>query len=84
MFIYLKGVMKMTKKKLRKIISNQISFNWPSKQLEPLDSPIQLSVITKVPEKYVLIDMETSQVYIGSNQNNPYDPNFKLWIEQKL
>ena len=74
----------MTKKKLRKIISNQISFNWPSKQLEPLDSPIQLSVITKVPDKYVHIDMETSQVYIGSNQNNPYDPNFKLWIEQKL
>lgn len=74
----------MIKKKFRKIISNQISFNWPSKQVEELNAPIQLSVITKAPEKYVLIDMETSQVYLGSSQNNPYDPNFKLWIEQKL
>jgi len=74
----------MTKKKFREILSNQISFNWPSKKVEELTTPIQLSVITKAPEKYVLIDMETSQVYLGSNQNNPYDPNFKLWIEQKL
>ena len=74
----------MPKKKFRKLVSNKISFQWPSKKVEELDIAIQLSVITKAPEKYVLLDMETGQVYLGSNQNNPYDPNFKLWIEQKL
>jgi hypothetical protein len=72
------------KEKFRKLKENQVSFKWPSKEVEELDVPIQLSVITKAPEKYVLLDLETGQVYIGSNQNNPYDPNFKLWIEQKL
>ena len=70
--------------KFRKLKENQVSFKGPSKNIEELDVPIQLSLITKAPEKYVLLDMETGQVYIGSNQNNPYDPNFKLWIEQKL
>jgi hypothetical protein len=72
------------KDKFRKLKENQVSFKWPSKEVEELPVAIQLSVITKAPEKYVLLDMETGQVYIGSNQNNPYDPNFKLWIEQKL
>ena len=74
----------MAKKKFRELVANQISFKWPSEKVDELDAPIQLSVITKAPEKYVLLDMETGQVYVGSNQNNPYDPNFKLWIEQKL
>jgi hypothetical protein len=76
--------MKMPKKKFRQILPNQISFKWPNKKVEELDTAVQLSVITKAPEKYVLIDMETGQVYVGSSQNNPYDPNFKIWIEQKL
>jgi hypothetical protein len=70
--------------KSRKLVANKISFKWPDKDVEELSIPIQLSVITKAPEKYVLLDMETGQIYVGSNQNNPYDPNFKLWIEQKL
>ena len=70
--------------KSRKLSANQISFKWPDKNVEELSTPIQLSLITKAPEKYVLLDMETGQIYVGSNQNNPYDPNFKLWIEQKL
>ena len=73
-----------SKDKFRKLKDNQVSFKWPSKDVEELDVPIQLSVITKAPEKYVLLDLETGQVFVGSNQNNPYDPNFKLWIEQKL
>ena len=73
-----------SKDKFRKLKENQVSFKWPSKDVEELDVPIQLSVITKAPEKYVLLDLETGQVFVGSNQNNPYDPNFKLWIEQKL
>ena len=74
----------MPKKKFREILPNQSSFKWPNKKVEELDTAVQLSVITKAPEKYVLVDMETGQVYVGSNQNNPYDPNFKIWIEQKL
>jgi hypothetical protein len=70
--------------KVRKLKENQVSFKWPTKEVEELKTPVQLSVITKAPEKYVLVDLETGQVYVGSNQNNPYDPNFKLWIEQKL
>jgi hypothetical protein len=70
--------------KSRELVANQISFKWPDKTVEELPIPIQLSVITKAPEKYVLLDMETGQIYVGSNQNNPYDPNFKLWIEQKI
>jgi hypothetical protein len=73
-----------SKNKFRKLKENQVSFKWPSKDVEELDIPIQLSVITKAPEKYVLLDLETGQIFVGSNQNNPYDPNFKLWIEQKL
>ena len=73
-----------SKDKFRKLKENQVSFKWPSKDVEELDVPIQLSVITKAPEKYVLLDLETGQVFVGSNQNNPYNPNFKLWIEQKL
>ena len=72
------------KEKFRELKENQVSFKWPSKEVEELSVAIQLSVITKAPEKYVLLDMETGQIYVGSNQNNPYDPNFKLWIEQKL
>jgi hypothetical protein len=70
--------------KSRNLVANQISFKWPDKTVEELSTPIQLSVITKAPEKYVLLDMETGQIFVGSNQNNPYDPNFKLWIEQKI
>jgi hypothetical protein len=73
-----------SKRRFRKLKENQVSFEWPSKEVEELDTAVQLSVITKAPEKYVLLDLETGQVYVGSNQNNPYDPNFKLWIEQKL
>ena len=71
-------------KKARKLKENQVSFKWPSKEVEELKTPVQLSVITKAPEKYVLLDLETGQVFVGSNQNTPYNPNFKLWIEQKL
>lgn len=33
--------------------------------LEELDEPITLTVYTRVPEKYTLIDNETGQVYLG-------------------
>jgi hypothetical protein len=70
--------------KKRKLKNNRVSFEWPNKEIPELNIAVQLSVITKAPEKYILIDMETGQVFVGSNHNNPYDPNYKTWIEQKL
>ncbi len=70
--------------KKRKLKKKQVGFEWYDTEVDELDIPVQLSVITKAPEKYILIDMETGQVFVGSNQNNPYDPNYKTWIEQNL
>ena len=74
----------MTKKKFRDLVFTKINFDCPNKQVGELDLPVKLSVITKAPEKYVLIDMETGQVYVGSNQPNPHMSGFSLWTEQKL
>lgn len=48
---------------------------------EELEQAVHLTVITKCPEKYILIDQETGQSYVGSNEDNPYLPGFKLWKE---
>lgn len=40
---------------------------------------IHLAVITKAPEKYILIDTETGQTYRGSDTDNPYLPGYKIW-----
>ena len=37
-----------------------------SKKFEQLEDPIGLTVKTKCPEKYFLIDRETGQVFVGS------------------
>jgi hypothetical protein len=34
-------------------------------QVEELDMPIMLNVYTKCPEKWMLVDKETGEVYIG-------------------
>jgi hypothetical protein len=70
--------------KRRKILQNKIGFEWQRTDVEELEEPVQLSVITKAPEKYILIDMETGQVYVGSNMVNPYHEGYKVWVEQKL
>ena len=49
------------------------------RETEELDSAVHLTVITKCPGKYLLIDQETGQSYVGSNEDNPYLPGFKLW-----
>ena len=35
------------------------------KYVTELETPITLSVYTKCPEKYMLVDMETGQKYVG-------------------
>ena len=45
--------------------------------VEELNSPIELKIITKVPEKWMLIDLETNQKYIGTT-NKKIGKNWKL------
>lgn len=45
------------KNKTRKLLNGEIVIE--------LQEPINLNVLTKCPEKYMLIDMETGQKYIG-------------------
>lgn len=68
----------------RKIEATEISFGWPEVELPELEEAVHLYVVTKCPSKYALIDMETKQIYVGSDQDNPYMPFTKLWNEQKI
>lgn len=36
------------------------------KEVEELEDPVELKIITRCPQKYKLIDMETGQEYIGN------------------
>lgn len=42
------------------------------KDVEELDKAIDLTIHTKCPEKWVLIDLETGQEYVGSKNPNLY------------
>lgn len=67
----------------RKIDKKEVSFAWPDIEIPELEEAVHLQVLTKCPSKYILIDMETGQVYIGSDRDNPYMPYTKIWEEQK-
>lgn len=67
----------------RLIKQNKFNSYWEDMYLADLDEPVKLSIITKCPSKYILIDMETMQVYRGTDRNNPYVEDTKLWEEQK-
>lgn len=45
-------------------------------EIEELSSPIYLSIYTKVPNKYILEDLETGERYIGNRLKNGLD-----WIK---
>lgn len=43
------------------------------RDVEELDEPVTLKVYTKCPEKYMLVDMQTGERYIGyKTQGNNY------------
>lgn len=50
--------------KTRKLIDGQ--------EVEELDQAVDLTIHTKCPEKWLLIDLETGQEYIGSPVPNLY------------
>jgi hypothetical protein len=41
-------------------------------EIESYDTPINLTIHTKAPGKWLLIDLETGQEYIGSNVPTKY------------
>jgi hypothetical protein len=68
---------------VRKILSGSWDYQVFDSKIEELDSSVHLAVITKVPEKYLLIDLENGKMYRGSNENNQHIPGYKLWKEVK-
>ena len=42
-------------------------------EVQELDSPIKLVIETKCPSKWKIIDMETGQAYIGTDNNKKYN-----------
>lgn len=65
---------------LRKVSNVSVTFEDSSHSYIPnLKKSVQLSVITKCPEKYMLIDKETGEVYNGSSEFNPYNSEYCLW-----
>lgn len=63
----------------RELPEQVYSINQDHNVVPELESAIHLAVITKVPEKYILIDTETGQTYRGSDTDNPYLPGYKIW-----
>lgn len=65
--------------KFREVGHTKIELEGDAYIAEDFEHSVKLSVITKCPEKYLLIDQETGQVYQGSSEKNPYMPNYCLW-----
>jgi hypothetical protein len=63
----------------RKLIPNDYSYRSEDLEVLELTEAVHLAVITKAPEKYLLIDLENGQIYKGSNENNQHLPGYKLW-----
>lgn len=65
--------------KIRKLLKRSYKIEQSERQVPQLDKSVQLAVITKAPEKYILIDTETGQSYVGSSEPNKYIPEYCLW-----
>lgn len=63
----------------RDIQSGSVAQAWGSFTAQSLPEPITLSITTKCPEKWLLIDRETNQVYQGSSELNPFMDGQYLW-----
>jgi hypothetical protein len=49
-------------------------------KVKELDSPVTITVYTKCPEKWMLVDMETGQHYVGTDKSleiNELNKNMK-------
>jgi len=67
---------------MRRIIEALVNFKEINfSYVEDLTDAVELSVITKCPEKYLLVDRETGKIYVGTSEINPYMKNYCLWKE---
>ena len=48
-------------------------------EVQELDNPVSLSILTKCPKKWKIVDMETGQEYVASGNYEMY----KQWKEIK-
>jgi hypothetical protein len=61
--------------KTRKLLNNVYSFlpkMYQGSEVKELDKAVDLIVHTKVPGKWLLIDLETGQEYMGLDQPDQY------------
>jgi hypothetical protein len=63
----------------RKLEARGYSYESPELEVLELPDAVHLAVITKAPEKYLLVDLESGQMYKGSNESNQHLPGYKLW-----
>lgn len=61
--------------KFRKLLNNAYPFlprAYQGAEVEEYEDAVDLTVHTKAPGKWLLIDLETGQEYIGSRTPNPW------------
>lgn len=67
--------------KKRKLLDNVYTFLprvYQGAEVEEFEKAIDLTIHTKAPGKWLLIDLETGQEYIGSNTPNDYGKWMRL------
>jgi hypothetical protein len=69
-------------KKKRHLLNNVYTFLpriYQGIEVAELDAAVDLTIHTKAPEKWLLIDLETGQEYIGQRSPN----NYGKWLRLK-
>ena len=67
---------------MRKLLSNVYTFLprlYQGAEVEEFPEPVDLTIHTKAPGKWLLIDLETGQEYIGATVPNKYG----RWVRLK-
>lgn len=69
-------------KKKRQLLNNVYTFLprfYQGIEVAELDNAVDLTIHTKAPEKWLLIDLETGQEYVGQRSLN----NYGKWLRLK-
>jgi hypothetical protein len=72
-------------KKVRKLLDNVYPFlprMYQGAEVEEFEKAVDLTVHTKAPGKWLLIDLETGQQYVGSKDPNKYGKWLRLKDKQ--
>lgn len=66
---------------MRKLLSGIYNFlprTYQGAEVEEYDHPVDLTIHTKAPGKWLLVDLETGQEYIGCKDPNKYGKWMRL------